>query len=115
MKPLFIPLKTEYYKAFKDGSKREELRVYGPRWNHKTCTEGREVILSNGYGKQNRMKGRIWKFKKQQGTLFGSTYKAAIKAVYGTLEIDIACISITDLKPFNCNAKPNLPGATAGP
>ena len=97
MKPLFIPLKTEYYESFKDGTKTKELRAYGPRWNHETCKEGRSVILSKGYGKQNRMKGRIWKFKKQHGSLFGSTYKAAIKAVYGTLDIDIACISINEL------------------
>jgi hypothetical protein len=101
MKPLFIPLKTEYYEAFEGGTKTEELRVYGPRWNHDTCRQGREVILSKGYGKQNRMKGRIWKFKKQHGSLFGSTYKAAIQAVYGTLDVDIACISITDLEPIS--------------
>ncbi|TVO70866.1 hypothetical protein FHP88_15540 [Sedimenticola selenatireducens] len=101
MKPLFIPLNTEYYEAFEDGSKTEELRIYGPRWNLETCREGRPVILSKGYGKQNRMKGRIWKFKKQHGSLFGSTYKASIQAVYGTLDVDIACISITDLEPVS--------------
>lgn len=100
MKPLFIPLKSEYYEAFKDGSKREELRIYGKRWNEKTCPVGRKVVLSKGYGKQNRLKGRIWRFYKQRGTLFGKNYKAAILDVYGTLDIDIACISITDLKPM---------------
>jgi len=100
MKPLFIPLKTKYYEAFKDGSKTDELRAYGPRWNHGTCKVGREVVLSKGYGKQNKMKGRIWSFKKQHGALFGSTYKAAIKETYGTLDIEIACISIEELKPI---------------
>jgi hypothetical protein len=100
MKPLFIPLKSEYYEAFKDGSKTEELRQYGPRWNHDTCVVGRDVILSKGYGKQNRMKGRIWRFRKQHGSLFGSGYKRSIKAVFGTLDIEIACISITDLEPI---------------
>jgi len=106
MKSLFIPLKTEYYEAFESGDKDEELRAYGPRWNHETCKEGREVILSKGYGKKNRMKGVIWRFKKQHGSLFRSTYKAAILAVYGTLDIDIACISITDLTPINQPAGP---------
>jgi len=55
MKPIFIPLKTEYYEAFEDGSKTEELRLYGPRWNEKTCTVGRQVILSKGYGKYARL------------------------------------------------------------
>lgn len=97
-KTLFIPLNTEYYEAFENGTKTEELRLYGKRWNHNTCMVGREVILSKGYGKYARMKGRIWKFKKQHGTLFGSTYKDSIKSVYGTLDIDIACISICDLE-----------------
>ena len=94
MKPLFIPLKTEYYEAFADGSKREELRRYGPRWNEKTCAVGREVVLSKGYGKQHRMAGRISKFKCQHGSTFGSTYKAAILDVFGTLDIEIACVAI---------------------
>lgn len=99
IKPLFIPLKTEYYEAFANGSKVDELRCYGPRWNEETCKPGREVVLSKGYGKQSRLKGSIWKFKRQHGSLFGSTYKEAIKSIYGTLDIDIACISVTDLEP----------------
>lgn len=94
MKALFVPLKTEYYEAFAIGSKREELRRYGPRWNEKTCAVGRDVVLSKGYGKQHRMSGRICKFKRQHGSTFGSTYKAAILSVFGTLDIDIACVSI---------------------
>ena len=97
-KPLFIPLKTEFYEAFKNGSKTEELRRYGPRWNHDTCLIGRHVILSRGYGKQNRMSGVIWFFTKQHGSVFGSTYKKQIESIFGTLDIDIAVISITDLE-----------------
>lgn len=93
-KALFIPLKREFYRAFQDGSKTEELRRYGPRWNERTCHVGRPVVLSLGYGKANRMTGKIWRFKKQHGALFGSTYKASILNVYGTLDIDIACISV---------------------
>lgn len=95
MKPLFVPLNTEYYNAFADGSKREELRRYGPRWNEKTCPVGRAVVLSKGYRKAHRMTGEIWKFKRQHGSTFGSTYQAAILDVYGTLDIEIACIAIT--------------------
>ena len=100
MKPLFLPLKTIYYEAFKDGSKTEELRRYGKRWNKETCVVGRKVVLSKGYGKQDRMIGVIWRFKKQHGFLFGATDRPSILGVYGTLDIDIAVISITNLTPW---------------
>lgn len=100
-KPLFIPLKTEFYDRFADGSKTEELRLHGPRWNENTCRIGRAVTLSKGYGKANRMSGRIWKFTRQHGTTFGSTYKKSIEAIYGTLDVWIACISIDGLEKTN--------------
>ena len=100
MKPLFVPLKTVYFDAFANGSKTDELRRYGPRWNEETCKPGREVILSKGYGKHARLKGRIRKFKRQHGSLFGSSDKAGIENVYGTLDVEIACISITDVEPL---------------
>ena len=40
------------------------------------------------------MTGSIWKFKRQHGSTFGSTYQAAILDVFGTLDIEIACIAI---------------------
>lgn len=98
MKPLFIPLKTKHFEAFADGRKTEELRLYGPCWNENTCKIGRAVTLSKGYGKYARMTGKIWRFKKQHGSLFGSTYQAAIKEIYGTLDVEIACISIDELR-----------------
>lgn len=93
-KPLFIPLKTAYFDAFADGSKCEELRAYGPRWNEKTCAVGRPVVLSKGYGMRHRMQGVVTKFKRQHGEAFGSTYCTAILECYGTLDIWIACIGI---------------------
>lgn len=54
-KPLFVPLKTEWFRAFEAGRKRTEYRLYGPRWNENTCTPGRPVTLSHGYsGKRLR-------------------------------------------------------------
>lgn len=96
-KPLFIPLKREFYKKFKDGTKTEELRLYGKRWNENTCRIGRGVTLSLGYGRKNRMSGKIWRFKKQHASLFGQTYQQSILNIYDSLDVYIACISITDL------------------
>lgn len=58
-RPLFIPLIAKFYDAFADGSKSIEFRKHGPRWNATTCRVGRRVVLSRGYGKQNRLNGRV--------------------------------------------------------
>lgn len=94
-KPLFIPLNAEYFDRFLSGEKTEELRRYGARWNEHTCVVGREVILSSGYGKRNRLSGKIWRFKRQHGSTFGSTYSASIEKIYGTLDVWIAVVSIS--------------------
>jgi hypothetical protein len=62
-KPLFIPLKTEYFDAFASGVKSIEYRQFGPRWNEKTCLIRRPVVLSCGYGKGRRLYGVITAFE----------------------------------------------------
>ncbi len=94
MKPLFIPLKTKWFEQFVSGEKRSELRLYGPRWNESTCSIGRAVVLSKGYGKGARLNGRIREFYKRRGDTFGSTYQAAIRETFGTVEVDIAELRI---------------------
>lgn len=49
-KALFIPLLKKWFEKFRDGSKRIEYRVHGPRWNKRVCYDGRAVVLANGYG-----------------------------------------------------------------
>lgn len=93
-RPLFIPLRGEYFDAFAAGIKREELRRYGPRWNERTCRVGRRVVLSRGYGRHYRLIGEIVRFTTQRGSTFGSTYRTSIERLYRTLDIDIACIEI---------------------
>lgn len=65
VKPLFIPLKREYFEAFERGQKLEEFRPLGPRWNGVTCRIGRPVVLSLGYGKARRLHGRVRSFRKE--------------------------------------------------
>lgn len=57
--PLFIPLKAKFFDQFKAGTKDTEYRKRGPRWNAETCWVGRAVILSKGYGKAERLTGRV--------------------------------------------------------
>lgn len=49
MKPLFIPLRTEYFRAFERGEKTVEYRRYGRGWNERTCLVGKTAVLSHGY------------------------------------------------------------------
>ena len=62
MKPLFIPLNRKYFEEFKNGRKFVEKRVYGNRWNERTCKVGRPVTLSKGYGKAERLHGVVTLF-----------------------------------------------------
>jgi hypothetical protein len=93
MKPLFIPLKREYFEAFERGEKHEEFRPFGQRWNLRTCQVGRPVVLSMGYGKRRRLSGTITSFRiDEQPHLL-----AGWSACYGSnpRAITAACIGIT--------------------
>lgn len=87
---LFIPLKTEYFEAFANGSKDTEYRPYGPRWNERTCRVGRPVVLSKGYGNGQRLRGVVVKFERTRT----SRVSAAWEKCYGCREADMACIGI---------------------
>lgn len=63
VKPLFIPLRTKWYRAFEAGDKIFEYRAYGPRWNERTCFVGRPAIISHGYGKRERLSRMVHGFK----------------------------------------------------
>ena len=94
LKPLFIPLLTEYYNQSLAGEKKEELRVYGPRWNESTCPVGRSVLLSKGYGKHARATSRIISFKKISATELSAKDQQAVIACFDTLDIEIAVIGL---------------------
>lgn len=78
-KPVFIPLRREWYELFARRAKTSEYRPYGPRWNEKTCRIGRRVTLSLGYGKARRLHGVIIGFEKSED----ATRTEAWKSCYG--------------------------------
>lgn len=90
MKPLFIPLKAEFFDAFEAGTKDEEYRKYGPRWNEKTCPVGRKVTLSYGYGKKRRLSGEIVKVTRDKEP----ANRPGWVACYGESANDAICIKI---------------------
>lgn len=89
-KPLFIPLKRAYFEAFARGEKVEEFRPEGKRWNARTCRIGRPVILSLGYGKQQRMRGVVSGYRSSAEP----TKTEAWRDCYGRRECLAACIGI---------------------
>lgn len=97
MKPLFIPLKTEYYRAFERGDKNTEYRLHGARWNGKVCSVGRPVILSRGYGKSDRIEGSITSFQAiPLSSISGGLLRMSLQACFPEASPDtsIACIGI---------------------
>lgn len=62
-KPLFIPLRREWFELIEAGEKSTEYRAYGARWNERTCRPGRPVVLSLGYGKARRLRKVVSGFR----------------------------------------------------
>lgn len=106
MKPLFIPLKREYFEAFKRGTKTEEYRTEGPRWNAVTCFVGRAVVLSLGYGKANRLQGVVTGYRASKEP----TTTAAWHDCYGERAGLAACIQIK-VDPTGLHTESMGPGA----
>lgn len=94
MKPLFIPLKAEYFDAFRDGSKDTEFRKFGARWNERTCMVVGLWFSPAGYGKSQRLNGIVSGFEVVPAKSFGGLQREAMRSLYGSLEFDIACIGI---------------------
>lgn len=97
-KPLFIPLNSEHYEAFKDGSKGDEYRLNGKRWNTKTCYVGRKVVLSKGYGKKNRLYGVITRVVIKKAIELPSKVQSDVLVIYGMGNHEMICIGIGELK-----------------
>lgn len=55
MKPYFLPLKKEYYLKFESGDQKCEIRPANHHgWHGKNIYPGRQLLLSCGYGRNDR-------------------------------------------------------------
>lgn len=97
-KPLFIPLKKQYFDDFIAGRKSCELRKYGPRWNETSCRVGRPVVLSCGYSAKRRVSARVEGFERIRGTELPSKWRRDVVQCYGHDLLDIAVITIGNLQ-----------------
>lgn len=82
MRPLFVPLKTCFFRAFERGEKTVEYRRYGPLWNERTVTPGRPVVLSHGYSGA-RLRAVVYDFQR----ISPSRAPAAARALYGNVPL----------------------------
>ncbi len=91
--PLFVPLMKEYFDAFASGKKGVEYRVNGPRWNKRTCRDGREVVLANGYG-WPRLHARV-----VRTTIIPAHRAPAVaRQLFG--ERELICIHVENVRPI---------------
>lgn len=58
-RPLFVPLRREWFDSFRAGTKAEEVRRVSPQFNGRRVWPGRPVILSLGYSGRQRMHGIV--------------------------------------------------------
>lgn len=87
-KPLFVPLTRHWFEQFERGEKATEFRLYGARWNERTCRIGRPVTLSLGYGTKRRLTAVVSRFE-----LVGPDADPAIREVYPSADL-IAAVGI---------------------
>lgn len=96
-KPLWIPLKTEYFLAFERGEKTTEYRLYGGPWREHTCWVGRETVLGLGYsGRRLRAVVTGFEAKVMETQIYGQATHALIHLrVLGPLEPAAAALPRT--------------------
>ena len=98
-KPLFIPLKTEYYEKFERGEKTKEFRRGSDkRWSAKHCYEGRAAVLSKGYGKQSRLDAVVAKHELLPLYMLAQSNISDFIACYGPDEKTVNVISFKSIK-----------------
>jgi hypothetical protein len=64
-KPLWIPLKREYFEAFRNGTKTIEYRHYGGQWTEKHIYVDRHATLGCGYSGP-RLRAIVVKFETRE-------------------------------------------------
>lgn len=99
-KPLFIPLNTEYFNAFKSGDKEYEVRkASDKRWGARHCRIGRAVTLSKGYGKYERLSGVVSSFETLPVSSLPSDLQRPFIELYGVKETFASVIGVSGLSP----------------
>jgi len=92
--PLFLPLKTEFFNAFKDGTKTHEYRRHGRQFTKKNWFPGRRVNLRRGYSTNDNLYGTVTSFKVfRKSEIIGSLAKT-ITDLYGPEDEEICEIGI---------------------
>lgn len=82
MKPFFLPLMKKYYLQFAEGTKKTEYRMEKGMYNKNQLFVGRNILISNGYSKKDRLNGvitRVYRSKR-------AARRSDFIAIYGVQE-----------------------------
>ena len=87
MKDFFLPLYKKHFLMIKNGTQNCEIRPYKHRgWRAKNIYPGRFLLLSNGYGKHDRIRKRITRLSFTPSLEFEGVpqwHINAVEAIYG--------------------------------
>jgi hypothetical protein len=112
VKPLFVPLRTEHFRAFAGGTKTTEYRRLGPRWNARTCVVGRPVTLSHGYSGE-RLSAVVKRFCVVLASDIASTIYPA-ETQLAAIEVELTA-SANSASAIPQTVTGGAPAATSGP
>jgi hypothetical protein len=88
MKSIFVPLRSKHWVDFRDHRKSTEWRAWGARWNDRTITPGRTIILSKGYTR-TRLHGVVVKVNRVSWLLAPDGARAIYPGIEAFCAIEI--------------------------
>jgi hypothetical protein len=88
-KSIFVPLRSKHWVDLRDRRKSIEWRAWGARWNDRTITPGRTIILSKGYTR-DRLRGVVIKVHRVSRSLTPDGARAIYPDVETFCAIEIA-------------------------
>jgi hypothetical protein len=89
IKSIFVPLHSKHWVDFRDRRKTIEWRAWGARWNDRTISPGRTIILANGYTRA-RLHGVVVKAHRVSRLLAPDGARAIYPDVEAFCAIEIA-------------------------
>ena len=91
---LEIKVFEKYFEQWIDRKKKYEMRIYGEKWNEKTCRVGKKAIIRCGSKGLSSVSGVISGFSVVEACDLPQSDQDTIKEIWGTIDLTMACIEI---------------------